>query len=147
MTLCATVHFLSSFSFVLSISAVDRLMKYGTTKRKNNAVFLKIMAVRRQLAFSWTTEVDWKSAFWSQLKTFVNKRSQLKVYKVSFKWLKTTTVDPSESPQVDWNQLKPTETYSSRLNRFSRLESVSVGWSRFQSTWGDSLGLIMVVFK
>ena len=52
-----------------------------------------------------------------------------------------------KSTQTDWDRLKPTETYSSRLNRFSRLESVSVGLSRFQSTWGDSLGSTVVVFS
>ena len=80
-----------------------------------------------QLAFSWTTEVDWKSAFWSQLKTFVNKRNQPKVYEVSFKWLKTTTVDRSESPQVNWNRLKSTEPVQSTWVGFSWLEAIHFG--------------------
>ena len=64
-------------------------------------------------------------------------------------WWLTTTVNPSESPQVDWNQLKPTETDSNQLKPtqidLSRFQLVFK--SRFQSTWGDSLGSTVVVFS
>ena len=68
-----------------------------------------------------------------------NVCKQLKLFQVSFKWLKVTRVDWDESPQSDWNQLKLTqvdwkvtetnwnqlkltETDSSRLNKISKIK-------------------------
>ena len=61
---------------------------------------------------------------------FLNDWSWLKVG-----FLKTTTVDPSESPQVDWNQLKPTEIDSNQLKLTQVDWTGSVDLSRFQLVW------------
>ena len=79
----------------------------------------------QQLAFSWTTEVDWKSAFWKQPQsTQVNR---LRSTEINSNRLRPT--------QTNWNLLKSTEPVQSTWVGFSWFESVSVDLRRF--TWVD----------
>ena len=74
---------------------------------------------------------------WSQFQMTKNNHSRPK-------WIASSRL---KLTQTNWNLLKSTEPVQSTWVGFSWFESVSVGLSWFQSTWGDSLGSTVVVFR
>ena len=92
----------------------------------------------------------------TESRSFENVCKQLKLFQVSFKWLKVTRGEWNESLQNDWSRLKVTEVDSNWLkpsqSDWNRLESneqtfknlfskvCSVDFSRFEATHSVNSG-------